>query len=120
MGLVAMNGQTAWMVIVAKLRDIFHGFNIKGKLFVAVFDGGPNLQTAKTALWRMHVGEGPSCVALRRNGMYFTICLAHLVINGACNCVVLLSKSTKFQIRESLTTCIEVCLTPSISMTWCV
>ena len=40
LGLVAMNGQTTWVVIAAKLRDILLRFNLKGKLFVGVFDGG--------------------------------------------------------------------------------
>ena len=101
LGLVAMNGQTAGVVIATKLREILQRFDLKGKLFVAVFDGGANLQTARTELARLHQGEGPACVALHNPGMFFTSCLAHLV-NGACNTAVLRVKSHAFEVRHTL------------------
>lgn len=74
-------------------------FNLKGKLFAAVFDGGANLLTARTELLKLYGDNIPSCVALQLKRMFTTSCLAHLV-NGACNSATLVVKSHKFQVRH--------------------
>ena len=43
LGLVAMNGQTTGVIIVAKLRELLQQFSLKGKLFASVLDGGAKL-----------------------------------------------------------------------------
>jgi len=82
-------------VIAKKLHLCFESFNLHGKLYAAVFDGGANLRTAKEQLRNMHTSR-VACVALQLPVLYFTTCLAHLV-NSACNGAVLLIKRENFQ-----------------------
>ena len=82
------------VVIARKLQVIFEKFNLMGKLYATVFDGGANLRTAKNELRRMHARQ-VACVALQLPVLYFTSCLAHLV-NSACNGAVLLAKRETF------------------------
>ena len=87
-------------MIARKLQVIFEKFNLMGKLYATVFDGGANLRTAKNELRRMHANQ-VACVALQLPVLYFTTCLAHLV-NSACNGAVLLAKREKFLVSAQL------------------
>jgi hypothetical protein len=99
LGLVAMNGQTKGIVVGRKLKEIFEEYNVMGKLFAMVFDGGANLSTAKTEIIRLHSDQF-SCTALGQYKVYSTSCLAHL-INNSCNGAVLAAKAAKYQVRCS-------------------
>ena len=96
LGLVAMNGITRGPVIAKKLKEVFEEFNMMGKLYAMVFDGGANLSTAKTELVRLH-GTDFCCAALEQYKMNITSCLAHL-INNSCNGAVLAAKAANYKV----------------------
>ena len=98
LGLVAMNGNTRGVVVANKLKEVFDDFNLLGRLYAMVFDGGANLSTAKNELQRLH-GAGFCCVALERKHLCITTCLAHL-INNSCNGAVLAAKAASYKVRQ--------------------
>ena len=99
LGLVTMNGETRGIVVGRKLKEIFEEFNVMGKLFAMVFDGGANLSTAKTEIIRLHADQF-CCTALGQHKVHTTSCLAHL-INNSCNGAVLAAKAAKYKVRFS-------------------
>ena len=96
LGLVAMNGQTRGPVIAKKLKEVFEDFNVMGKLYAMVFDGGANLTTAKDEIVRLHDKEF-CCADLEQYKINITGCLAHL-INNACNGAVLAAKAANYKV----------------------
>ena len=98
LGLVALNGQTKGIVVGRKLKEIFEEYNVMGKLYAMVFDGGANLSTVKTEIIRLH-GEQCNCTALGQYKVHTTSCLAHL-INNSCNGAILAAKATKYKVRH--------------------
>ena len=98
LGLVAMNGNTKGVVVANKLKEVFDDFKLMGRLYAMVFDGGENLSTTKNELQRLH-GTDFFCVALERDNLYITSCLAHL-INNSCNGAVLAAKAASYKVRH--------------------
>lgn len=96
LGLVAMNGNTKGVVVATKLKEIFDDYNLMGRLYAMVFDGGANLSTARNELQRLH-GTGFCCNALERKNLCITNCLAHL-INNSCNGAVLAAKAASYKV----------------------
>ena len=96
LGLVAMNGQTRGIVVAKKLKDVFDDYNVMGKLYAMVFDGGANLGSAKQEIMRLRDNEY-CCTALQEKNIHITSCLAHL-INNSCNGAVLAAKAAKYKV----------------------
>ena len=115
LGLLAMNGQTRGVVVANKLKEIFLDFNLMGKLFAMVYDGGANLSAAKTEIIRLHGTGNFSCSALKLVTIYTTNCIAHC-INNACNGAVLAAKAAKYQVN--CTFHMASCLTPADIYDW--
>ena len=106
LGLLSCNGKTRGTDIAPKLQTMFRRFNLEGRLFAVVKDGGANLNTAATELRKLQSGEF-ACVALKQKYAYFTTCIAHL-INGACNSAVMFIKGHKFQVCFSMVNIISM------------
>lgn len=91
-----MNGQTWGLVIVKKLKEVFDDFNLMGKLYAMVCDGGANMSTAKSEIVRLH-GAKYCCATLEQYRINITACLAHL-INNSCNEAVLVAKAANYKV----------------------
>ena len=97
LALVAMNGQTRGAVVAKRLKDVFDDFNVMGKLYAMVYDGGSNLASAKQEMMRIRDKEF-CCTALQEKNLHVTSCLAHL-INNSCNGAVLAAKDAKYKVN---------------------
>jgi hypothetical protein len=97
LALVAMNGQTRGAVVAKKLKDVFDEFNVMGKLYAMVYDGGANLASAKQEIMRIRDNEF-CCTALQEKNIHITSCLAHL-INNSCNGAVLAAKDAQYKVN---------------------